>query len=132
MQVNNQFPKKENLKSRKDIGLLFANGKTMHAFPLRLVVAKKSTPTGVLINMGVTVAKRNIRLAVNRNLVKRRIREAYRLNNHELKETLSRLNMELNIMMVYTSQQISTYDQMEEKIKVILNRLNSWCEKGGE
>jgi len=127
--MNNRFSKKENLKSRKDIEILFSSGKTISDYPIRVVFTKKSEKTGVPINMGVTVAKKNIRLAVKRNLIKRRVREAYRLNNHELKTTLNTLNVELNIMIMYTSQQIFTYNQIEEKIKVILNRLNTDCEK---
>ncbi|MCB9336204.1 MAG: ribonuclease P protein component [Flavobacteriales bacterium] len=132
MQFNNRFPKQEKLKSVKDIGFLFESGKSFNAFPLRVVYAKKTTKTGILANVGVSVPKKNIKLAVNRNLIKRRIKEAYRINNHELKNGIKNADVELNIMLVYTAKEICTYNQIEEKIKVILNRLNTWCEKGCE
>ena len=119
MSENNKYAKNEKLKSKKDIDLLFSKGKTINAFPLRVIFASKTDSTGIPINMGVTVSKKNIKLAVQRNLIKRRIREAYRLNNSELKKT----NSELNIMFIYTSKQILPYKEIEDKIKVLLTRL---------
>lgn len=132
MPANNRFPKKEKLKSTKDIGFLFEKGKSFNAYPLRVVYAKKTNHTGILASVGVSVPKKNIKLAVNRNLIKRRIKEAYRINNQELKNGIKNANVEINIMLVYTSKEICAYNQIEEKIKVILNRLNTWCEKGCE
>jgi len=119
MEINNRYPKDEKLKSKKDIDALFSKGKFINAFPLRVIYLPKITSDKALINMGVTVSKKKIKLAVNRNLIKRRIREAYRLNNIELKKS----KLELNLMFIYTSKQILPYKEIEAKIKVLLTRL---------
>lgn len=117
------FPKKEKLKSVKDIDLLFKKGKSIHQNPFRLIYLEKMEKNGIAINFGVSVPKKKIKLAVNRNLIKRRIREAYRLNNKTLKNVLSNSGKELNIMLIYGSEQILSYSEIESKIKVILYRL---------
>lgn len=122
------FSKNEKLKSIKDIDLLFKKGKSIHQHPFRLTYLEKKEKNGVSINFGVSVPKKKIKLAVNRNLIKRRIREAYRLNNHLLKEALQKLDKELNVMIIYNSEQILSYNEIEGKIKVILCRLTENCE----
>ena len=128
METNNKYSKKEKLKSKKAIDLLFSKGKTINAFPIRLIYIPKTELEEDFSNMGVTVSKKNIKLAVNRNLIKRRIREAYRINNNELKNT----NSKLNIMFIYTSKQILPYKEIEAKIKVLLTRLIELSEVVGE
>ncbi len=121
--INNSFPKTEKLKSKKDIGNLFSSGKRVNNFPLRAIYSYKVETSNSSINMGVSVPKKNIKLAVNRNLLKRRVREAYRLNNNGLKKALEDSNQQINIMFIYSSKQICTYQEIENKIKVTLNRL---------
>ncbi len=123
MESNHKYSKKEKLKSKKAIDILFSKGKSINAFPVRVIYIPKSEHDNIPINMGVTVSKKNIKLAVNRNLIKRRIREAYRLNSNELKTHLKNNTSELNLMFIYTSKQILPYKEIEGKIKVLLTRL---------
>ena len=123
MIINNKYTKNEKLKSKKDIEHLFKKGKSVNAFPIRAIHVKKAEPKGILINTGVTVSKKNIKLAVHRNLIKRRIREAYRLNNSELKQHLKNTELEVNIMFIYSAKEILPFSSIEEKVKVLLNRL---------
>jgi len=128
MKVSYKFSKNEKLKSKTAIDLLFSKGKSINAFPLRIIYLKKNNCTGTIVNAGVSVPKKNIKLAVDRNLLKRRIREAYRLNNNELKIQLKKTGIEYNLMFIYTSKQILSYQEIEDKIKVILSRLNELIE----
>ena len=128
MELANKFSKHEKLKNKKAIDLLFSQGISIHNSPIKIVYIQKKEPSKTLINIGVSVPKKNIKLAVKRNLLKRRIREAYRLNNNELKTFLKNTGMEINLMFIYTSKQISSYKEIEDKIKVILTRLIKQCE----
>jgi len=132
METNNKYAKIEKLKSKKAIDLLFRKGKSINASPFRMVYLPKLTTEGSPISMGITVSKKNIKLAVNRNLIKRRVREAYRLNNKELKFYMEAIGVEINIMFIYTSKQILSYKEIETKIKVILTRLIENSEKASE
>lgn len=124
MQQSNKFPKIEKLKSTKDLDGLFGGGKSIQEPPIRAIYKKKAEKSTIALSVGVSAPKKLIKLAVNRNLIKRRMREAYRLNNHQLKQTLKDSDIQLNVMFVYTSKQILSFSEIEDKIKVILNRLN--------
>ncbi len=124
MEPNNKYSKSEKLKSKKAIENLFSKGKSINAFPIRAIYTKKPIPENVSINAGVVVSKKNIKLAVNRNLVKRRMREAYRLNNHALKASLNEKETELDIMFIYSSKELLPFSTIENKMKALLTRLS--------
>lgn len=132
MKIDNKYSKNEKLKSKKEIENLFSKGKSINAFPIRATYLPKTKNEDIPINMGVAVSKKNIKLAVNRNLIKRRVKEAYRLNNSELKVHLKKSEIELNIMFIYTSKQILPYKEIETKIKVLLTRLIELSEVASE
>lgn len=73
------FNKKEKLKSEKLIAQLFAEGHTVAVYPLRLVYLNTIFDDGIKIKAGVSVSKRHFKKAVDRNRIKRLMREAYRL-----------------------------------------------------
>jgi len=78
--MNFLYPRKEKLKSRKLIDRLFAEGKSVSKYPIKLIYLNTELPEGVKIQAGVAVPKKNFKSAVRRNRIKRLLREAYRLN----------------------------------------------------
>jgi ribonuclease P protein component len=78
----NTLNKSERLKSRKIIGELFSVGQSVFQYPLKCVYLQCTPldPASSSLLFGATVSKRNFKQAVKRNLIKRHIREAYRLN----------------------------------------------------
>lgn len=128
MKADNKYSKSEKLKSKKAIDHLFNKGKSINAYPIRVIYVKKAEKENSTINAGVTVSKKNIKLAVNRNHIKRRLREAYRLNNHELKAHLKTNGIQLDIMFIYSSKEKLSYENIESKIKVLLTRLSELSE----
>ena len=117
MNSNRQtLSKSERLKSYKRIRLLFAEGQKFKVLPL-LVFYQIEQKTevdfkGDALQMGVSVGARYFKKAVDRNLLKRRIREAYRKNNQQLKEMLSIKNRQMAVFFVYTQNEICDYAQI--------------------
>jgi len=77
------FPKSENLKSRTAIKQLFDQGKSYTSFPVKLIYIPQSN--GTITQATFAVPKRNFKLAVSRNRIKRQMREGYRLHKQLLK-----------------------------------------------
>lgn len=105
--------KQERLCSRKVIEALFAGGhKSWAAFPLRLV----SMPVDGGTQMMVSVSKRRFHHAVDRNRVKRLVREAYRRNKHLVADR------HLALAFIFLSAELPTYDVVEQKVRSLLTR----------
>src|SRR5690606_6585483 len=86
--VNKNFPKTENLKSSKTIETLFSEGKSYSKFPLKVFFLPKAN---VETNLAAfAVPKRNFKLAVDRNRIKRQLRETYRLNKNIIEDVSGR------------------------------------------
>ncbi len=83
--MSEHFPKVEKLKRDKIIEQLFKSGSTVKAFPLILVYSKVPLLENVAIQAGFSVPKRNFKLAVHRNRLKRLMRESYRKNKTQFK-----------------------------------------------
>lgn len=115
------FPKEEKLKSKKLIDALFVEGNSVKAFPLRMVFIESPLPSPeITIQAGVSVSKRNHKLAVTRNRLKRLMREAYR--NH--KYIIDTKGTTFAILIIYTGRDVSTYQEMERSMVKLLKRFN--------
>lgn len=111
--------KDKRLKSRKSIENLFANGKSLKKYPLRLVYTPIESGANE-IKMGVSVPKKKFKRAVHRNLLKRRIREAFRTNQNRLDPQLS-----FHFMVIYTSPEILSFQEIEKSMLTLIDLLNS-------
>ena len=74
--------REERLKSRKLIGKLYEEGKSIKVFPLRMVYLQTEHTSNYPAQVGVSVPKRNFKRAVDRNRIKRLLRESYRKEKH--------------------------------------------------
>ncbi|MCK4923006.1 MAG: ribonuclease P protein component [Bacteroidales bacterium] len=110
------FPKNEKLKSRKLITMLFEKGHTEYLFPLKTywMTSSDEFPPGV--KAGFSVPKKKFKRAVDRNLLKRRMREAYRLNKAEIITKALEKNITLSIFFIFTANKILNYHQIEETV----------------
>lgn len=118
------FPKKERLSASNDINSLFHNGRTFKSFPLQTWYAEKArranpAPVTILI----AVPKKRIRHAVERNRIKRLIRESYRLNKQPLNEVAAAGRIELMIAFVYIGSAIGSYAEVEDAVKKTLSAI---------
>ncbi len=117
--MNHKFPKEEKLKSAKTIENLFLEGKTHSKFPIKVFfLPKENIDTNLA---AFAVPKRNFKLAVDRNRVKRQLREAYRLNKHILQEIHGKKFVMLFLFLGKVKPQ---YAELEKAIVVLLKKLH--------
>ncbi|MDB5247067.1 MAG: Ribonuclease protein component [Segetibacter sp.] len=117
------FNKDERLKSRKFIDQLFNKGKSFSSFPIK-VLYDFTEDTTVPLKAGVTVSSRNFKKAVQRNRVKRILREAYRLQKIPLQEMLVGRQKSLVLFFIYTGKELPVYNEVFEKMGIVLRRLH--------
>lgn len=112
------FKKKDKLKSRKLIEKLFDEGKSVTVFPLRMLYLKTTHEDGSVIKTGVSVSKRNFKKAVDRNRVKRLLREAYRLNKPEY---FNNITTPYALMILYIGKDANDFNSVNENLKLLLS-----------
>ena len=115
--------KAERLSRKRDIDLLFAEGQSFIAYPLRVVYTvtdeQRSVPASILIS----VSKKKFKRAVKRNAVKRQIRESYRLRKSVLHEPLLTTGKFLTIAYIYLEKELVSYENMEKAMEKAVRML---------
>lgn len=122
----NTFPLKEHLKSKSVIDRLYAEGASVTSYPLRAVFLEQSSDkqesTAAIL---ISVAKRRFRHAVDRNLMKRRIREAYRTEKHQFVESLKNNNLKMAVAILYIDTKKSSTLFLRKKMGKLLSSILS-------
>lgn len=113
------YPISEKLKSRKTIEVLFTAGKSVSAYPLRLVFVAVQHREETNLQMGVSVSKRYFKKAVDRNYFKRLLRESYRLNKSILQ---SNLDDKYAMMLLYQSKERLTFQEINTKTRILFEK----------
>ena len=116
---NYSFPKKEKLTGKKNIEGLFKQGSSFYLdlFQVRHLPHKEQFDYHKVL---ISVSKRHFKRVVDRNLIKRRIREAYRLNKHLISDIRP-----LYIGFIYISKNILTFHEIQDQLIKCLKRLES-------
>ena len=104
---------------------MFAKGQSMNAFPIKLIYTLESNEPGS-VQAGVGAPSRTFRKAVDRNRVKRLLREGYRLERPEfIASSVDALNkLRVNLFFLYTDATVISQKEIQEKIKQLLSRLS--------
>ncbi len=110
-----KLPKKTKLCSLTAIDALFASGKGALAYPLRMLSTPASTPG---VRFLVSIPKKRLRHAVDRVLMRRRVREAYRRLRPDMPADLN-----LNIAFIYVANCLEPYSRIEHAIRKLLSTL---------
>ena len=121
--------KEERLSSKKTIDFLFKKGHSFTELPFKLIWVETPLSTKSPIQICISIPKKNIKKAVVRNLIKRRTKEAYRQNKAIIYDYFDKKNTQLAIMLIYQSNNILDYNDIKNKIIVILPRLVKAYEK---
>lgn len=118
------FRKEERLCSLKEIETLYSQGSSFAFYPFRIISIQADSSQKFPIQLVITVPKRKFKRAVDRNYLKRIIREAYRkLKEDFLYEKLNEKNLKLHLMIIYSGNEIITAEKLEKKLNLALNRL---------
>lgn len=116
------FKKAERLKSRKTIQELFSNGNSYAVYPLRLVWVPIEKVEEIPVRFALSVAKKRIPKAAHRNILRRRIRESWRLNKYQLYEQLEGQEQSFAFMVLFTGNAAQSYEMIEQSMKTIIQR----------
>ena len=115
------LPKKGRLNSRLLIERLFSGGgKSLPAFPLRIVympIEEETRPTAAIL---ISVPKKRFKRAVKRNRVKRQIREAYRKHKDILLDALNASGKKAIVAFIWLDNNLHSSQEVEEKVKHLL------------
>ena len=122
------FNKHEKLKSKKLIEQLFIEGKSVSAYPLKMMYLKIDHDGFTPVKVGVSVSKRKFKSAVKRNRIKRLLREGYRTNKHIIYENISDKYI---FMFLYVDENEHKYVFIEEKMINLLEKFLKKTQKEG-
>ncbi len=117
------YNKHEKLKSRKLLQELFAKAQSFPVFPLKVfyMPLEENAP----LQVGVGVSSRNFRKAVDRNRIKRLLRECYRLHKLPLHDLVSGKKKPVAVFFLYIGKELPEYSLLEEKMELALQKLES-------
>ena len=116
--------KEERLKSNQSIQELLKHGRTISSFPLKIYWHySPDDQQKYPARAAMVVPKRKFRRAVDRNLMKRKLREAYRLNKDHLYLSLDRHHQKIQLIILFLSDEFIPYAQLEGKMQDILGQL---------
>ena len=118
-----KFTKSERLNNKSTIDDLFSSGKVVASKSLKIIWKSSIVIEEPNLQVMISVPKKNIKLAVNRNLIKRRIKEAFRVNKKTLYSSLEAINKTLILAIIYQKKEIDSYVSIEQKINLLLARL---------
>jgi ribonuclease P protein component len=114
----------EKLKSRKLLNQVFAEGKSFNAFPLKITFTSKEVEGDSIAKIGVGVSSRHFKKAVDRNRVKRLIRESYRLQKNVLIKALPE-KTQVHVFILFVGKELGETSMIPEKMKLILEKLGN-------
>ena len=120
--------KEERLSWKRHIDLLFAEGRSFISFPLRVVylpVEEKELPSRVAIM--ASVPKKKFKRANKRNLIKRQIRESYRIHKYDLIDPLQEKGTSMLVAFLYVDKEIRSFAEIEKSMIKALKALKDKC-----
>jgi ribonuclease P protein component len=116
------YPRKQKLKSRKLLGKLFQSGKSLNAFPIKLIYQTNSPFVGESLMAGVGASSRNFKKSVDRNRIKRLLRESFRLEQAILQNGLP-LDRQWQLFFIYTGKDLPDAGLIQNKMQFLMQKL---------
>ena len=117
--MDRSFPRKEKLKSRKLIESVFTEGSAVSKYPLKLVYLPATLPEEVQVQVAVSVPKRRFRKAVDRNRIKRLMRESWRLHKYQW---IPELNTPYAFVFIFTGKELPDQREISKKMNQLMEK----------
>ena len=123
------YQKKDKLKSRKQTQNLFSTGKAINVFPIKLIYTIEVIDTEGMLQAGVGAPTRTFRKAVQRNRVKRLLREAYRLEKPNFLSQFTLGGKRINLFFLYGNAEVLPQLEIQNKVRnalaLLVQKLNA-------
>ncbi|MFI5218051.1 MAG: ribonuclease P protein component [Bacteroidia bacterium] len=119
------FSKHERLGSRKALEHIFKSGKKINESTIQILWMESDSKEKALLKIAISVPKKNFKKAVDRNKIKRQIREAYRLNKHKILPLIKSTGKKFSAVILFTGKVPLAYPETEAKIILTLQRFAS-------
>ncbi len=117
------FKKTERLCSLKAIDELYQRGTSFFSTNFKLIYSLPAEPQAAPCQVVFSVPKKNFKRAVDRNLVKRRMRESYRMHKGLLYAHLAEKQKNMHLLIIYTAKEIHDFDALDEGLLKALKTL---------
>jgi ribonuclease P protein component len=117
------FNKKEKLKSRKLIEQLFRSKGAFLVFPVKVVYMTVDEPLDFPIKIGVSASKKNFKSAVDRNRIKRLLKESYRLNKYPLHQYIKDSGKQVAVFFMFIDKVLPENELFQRKMPVVIDKL---------
>jgi len=128
----NTFRKPEKICNQKQIDSLFKEGKSLKSGLFRLLFLENGNKSPSPIQLLIAVPKKNVRHAINRNRMKRLIREAYRVSKHKILEVYAKSGKHCDLAFIFNGKQCVSQLETFIAINDLLDRLIHTHEKNSE
>ena len=117
------FPREEKLKSRTLIGQIFSDGFVVKSYPIRIQFTFHDQKDSPWCQVGVSVPKRNFKKAIDRNQIKRQLREVYRLHKQDVISRLEKKDKRIAMMIIFAGKEKVEYADIKTHLIAALQRI---------
>jgi ribonuclease P protein component len=128
--MNFAYPKKERLRSKILIDKIFESGLKQYNSNLKIIWLPHILPEQVPVQSLVSVSKRRFKRANKRNLLKRRLREAFRKNKNDFYKSIENAGIQIALVIIYNSDSLSDFKSLEKNLLIAFESIKSKISSG--